>query len=270
MRTLLFLLLGLRLCAQQVFIELDSVTRFPKNTFDSLHKYTVVLLGEMHGTREAPTIVHSFVNLLLSQNKNVIVALEMPAENQASINLFLKTGDINLLKQLDFFNTIKDGRSSKAMAELIERLCKKENVSVFCFDINKNVGGKGYRDSAMAQNLLTIKKQNPNTFIISLSGNIHSNIKPDFRKGYETMGYYLKKELGSELLSLNIRYKNGTAYNCMSDGCKERNLEEDNSQFKNYLKKEGYLLIDKGFENSGYNGIIYLKKVTASLPFINP
>jgi len=268
MRFFILLLLCLDLRAQQTFIELDSISHFPEVTYDSLAKYKLVLLGEMHGTKEAPVLVNSFASLFSEHPKKVIVALEIPDENQEGINKYLKTGDESILRSLRFFKDTKDGRSSVAMAYLVKSFYKKENISLFCFDISDYKNGAGYRDSMMAQNILKIKKENPEAVLITLSGNIHSNTKKGFRKGYETMGYFLKQELGSKLISLNIRYKNGTAYNCMNGECKERNLQSDDSSYKDYLRKNAYILIDKGFEPSGYNGMIYLKEVFASLPYV--
>ena len=241
MRLLIFLLLCSGLHSQSTFIHLDSICRFPESAYDSLSRYTTLLIGEQHGTAEAPLLVGSVANTFIRHNRRVTLALEIPTENQADLSLFLKTGDKSILKRLPFFKGTKDGRSSVAMVNLIEACYKKENLSILCFDVNEYVGSDGARDSAMAQTILKAKQQNPGSVVISLSGNIHANIKKGFRKGYETMGYHLKEALGRELLSLDIRYKTGSAYNCKKDGCRERSLPEDMSHYKDYLKKEGYL-----------------------------
>ncbi|PBQ34731.1 hypothetical protein CNR22_24130 [Sphingobacteriaceae bacterium] len=267
MRFLFFVLVWIECHAQQTFIEVDSLSHFPNKTYESLGNYSCLLLGEMHGTAEAPLIVKSLADIF-SKHQQVIIALEIPDENQQEINRYLKNGDETILQKVKFFTDTRDGRSSEAMARLIKSVYKKENIQLVCFDVSDYYSSNTYRDSLMAQNILRIKKQNPEAVLISLSGNIHSNTKKGFREGYQTMGYYLKKELGLTVISLNILYQEGTAYNCVEGICKERKMEPDNSQFKNFLRKTAFILIDPAFEASGIHGIIYLKEVTASLPYI--
>lgn len=267
MRFLFLLFIFFKFQAQQTFVEFEGLTTFPERTYDSLSRYTIILLGEMHGTKEAPGLTKSLADLF-SLHKKVIIALEIPDENQKVIDAYLRSGDEKLMAQIDFFKEVRDGRASEAMADLIKTTYGKTNVRIVCFDVTLDKDAQGYRDSMMALSIISIQKSNPDAVIISLSGNIHSNVNMGFRKGYETMGYYLKQAFGSSLLSLNIRYRKGRAFNCMSGSCRDRAMEEDTSPFKEYLKTPAYLLIDRGFDVTGINGIIYLKEITASQPYI--
>jgi hypothetical protein len=268
MRFLLLVVFTTRFYAQQVFVHIDKLQQLPDRVYDSLQNYSMVLLGEMHGTAEAPLLTKAFCDLYTSHGKKVILALEIPKEEQSYINQCLKTGDSTILAKSRFFREIKDGRTSTAMARLIVASSKKENVQVCCFVDNKKGISQREHDSLMAVNILQAKAKDPEAVIILLAGNIHTRTKQGFREGYETMGYHLAKASRNQLLSLNLRQLNGTAYNNTGKGATVNTFPTDVSHYKFYLEREAFLLIDPGFKELGYDGIIYLKQTTASLPFV--
>lgn len=268
MRWFIFTCISGCLYGQSLFVPFDNLSSFPETVYDSLSAYNTILLGETHGTQEAPKIAESLAEIFLRHNRSVILALEISEQDQKHIDLFMKTGDTLLFSTMNLFRHIKDGRSSIAMKNLIAASYGKKNLSLLCFDIADNFSAKT-ADSLMARNILYARSLDKNAVLICLSGNIHSNTTKGFRKGYETMGYYLKDSLHTQLLSLNIRFLGGYAYNYTdSEGRGIHPLTEDTSQFKAYLKKEGYIFMDEGFKEFGYNGIIYLRKATASIPYL--
>lgn len=88
----------------------------------------VLIVGEVHGTAQAPAFVGHLVCRLLQQGRPVILALERDGAEQAGLNGYLASrgepADAGaLLAQRAWSNTdMQDGRSSQAMLHLIEQV----------------------------------------------------------------------------------------------------------------------------------------------------
>lgn len=93
-----------------------------------------IIVGEQHGTVETPVIFGDLVcNLALS--RKIVVGLEMPASMQMEIDRFTNSEGGEKARaeflQLPFWHTrMKDGRSSKAMFALLERLRQMRRCGV--------------------------------------------------------------------------------------------------------------------------------------------
>jgi hypothetical protein len=250
--------------AQQTFIQLESTSQLPPACYDSLKNYSLILLGEMHGTNESPALVNAIARLFAGRNKKIIVALEIPDNEQSFINGVMRSGDTNLFRKSPFFKNIRDGRTSRAMANLLISLRRIPNATVACFDYSTTVKDQREGDSLMAVNVSILRKNNPQALVILLAGNIHTNIKKGLRENFETMGSYLVGESESGILSLDIRFLKGTIYNNTL-----RTFPEKETPYKAYLKQEGFVLIDPEFRDQGYHGIIYLREATPSFPYLD-
>ena len=88
----------------------------------------ILLLGEIHGTREAPAFVGDVVCHALAAGLEVTVALELPQEDQERLDAFLASrGTPKHLEEMysSFWTKdYQDGRSSKAMSSLIASLAR--------------------------------------------------------------------------------------------------------------------------------------------------
>ncbi len=118
----------------------------------------VLWFGEMHGTWEAPRFVG---NVLSALDGPLQLGLEMPPAAITSLD--------------DAWWTFHDGRSSEAMAELIEH-ARALGVVLVGYDADTNTDGNGDRDRAMAAAVLAAR--DANAIFVGLSGNIHSRKKP--------------------------------------------------------------------------------------------
>ncbi|MDQ3263967.1 MAG: ChaN family lipoprotein [Myxococcota bacterium] len=92
-----------------------------------LRPASLVLLGEMHGTNEIPYVVAELACEAATSGQRVTVGVEMGKGEQAALELYLDSqgtpDDQRRLVAGPFWNRpYQDGRSSKAMAAMLERL----------------------------------------------------------------------------------------------------------------------------------------------------
>ena len=72
-----------------------------------LHSKKVLLLGEIHGTQEAPEFLYKIICNALNKNLTVTLGLELPPTDQKGVELFLqskgKKADRDQLLNLSFW-----------------------------------------------------------------------------------------------------------------------------------------------------------------------
>lgn len=182
-----------------------------------------VWVGEVHGTSETPTIFGDLVCDALSHGRNVTVALERPATEQAAIDAILGSGDRRaatqeLLNQPGWYN-IFDGRSSQAMLQLLFRLRKLEiqhpSLRVEAvIDPSSFALSPAADDQAMGHSILALKGKQPNDLVMVLTGNVHGMKNSVF--GYKTAAMYLPAD---HLISLQVTDAGGQAWTMSDRGC---------------------------------------------------
>jgi len=227
----------------------------------------IIVVGEMHGTTEVPLFVLQLIRQLQENQKMLTVGLEIPINHQRDIDDYLRTGDFDKLLMLDYFK-YPDGRTSVAMGQFIKGLRDIKDLSVICFDIETGLGAGVNRDSLMGLNL---SKNYKGGQMVILTGNLHANLKSGYwRRNFKSAAFHFNKinNFDDQLISLNTYFGSGTIWNCMQDGCKER----DAGSNSNLKQKEGpadFIGIYEGVHPSGYSGFVYFDKVTASKPLVN-
>lgn len=243
--------------------KLDSV-----NFIDYIINKKVIVVGEMHGTAEVPLFVLQLTKKLTKNQNKLTVALEIPSNYQKDINEFMKNGDFERLKRIDYFK-YPDGRTSVAMGQLIKGLRELKSVGVICFDIDTNSSSAVNRDSLMGMNLSKSYKDGK---IVILTGNLHANLKEGYwRPNFKSATFYFKnnEKFHDQLISLDTYYAGGTIWNCMQDGCKERDAGTNGGDLKEKYGLTNFIGIYEGVHQSGYSGFIYWDRVTASKPMVN-
>ena len=246
--------------AQLTTYELTSV-----DFHNFLASKKIIAIGEMHGTREVPLFVLKLAQQLEKENKPLTVALEIGSNYQQVMDEFITNGDFEKLTQLDDF-TYPDGRSSIAMGELIKGLREIRTLKILCFDIPAGTSPSLNRDSLMAVNLI---KNYQGEQMIILTGNLHANLKEGYWKpGFKSAVFYLNEiaQINDQLLSLNTCFGGGTIWNCMQDGCHEREAPS-NAELKQHAATN-YMGVYAKAHPSGYSGYIYFDNVTASRPLV--
>ncbi len=152
----------------------------------------VVLLGEIHGTKEGSEYIGIMACHALRKDLEVTIGLELPQSDQGTIDKYLKskgrTKDQKSILDLPFWSRdYQDGRASEAMLNLLEyaRNLKSsgEKINVVLID-NPNTGN---RDLEMAQMVIQEAMRLPSNVMIVLTGNYHNMIY----EGSKQMGGYV-------------------------------------------------------------------------------
>jgi hypothetical protein len=235
----------------------------------------VLLLGELHGTREVPRFVALGTCQVASRGTPVTVGLEMPVENQERVRRFIASAgtgqDHALLMESPFWRSpYPDGRSSEAVAQLLEQLrwlrSQGLDVEVFVFD-HPELQGEA-REAAMARSVLSQVEAGPERFFLIATGNVHPRTRPGvpWDLGYRPMGYMLARKLPS-LVSLDVAFDSGTAWICSVGEtlvCGERSTKgQDNGDryFVSFFEQPS---------EAGFHGVFYVGAVSASPPAVRP
>lgn len=194
----------------------------------------LVMLGEMHGTRQIPAFTADLVCLGATRGLPVRLGVELPLGEQAAIDAYLSappapaTSDAPpapadrdaLLRSNLWTRPDQDGRSSEAMLALIERVRTLRqaglDVMLFSFDV-ENRGDWNARDARMAELILERASAEPQALVITLSGNVHNRVTPGLPWNADAipMGVVVHRAR-SDALSLDARYQEGTAWVCRS------------------------------------------------------
>ncbi|HYO67627.1 MAG TPA: hypothetical protein VEU33_16245, partial [Archangium sp.] len=238
-------------------------------------KGQVMLLGELHGTREVPRFVALSTCQAASRGIPVTVGLEMPVENQERVRRFIASAgtehDRALLMESPFWRSpYPDGRSSQAVAQLLEQLrwlrAQGLDVEVFVFD-HPELQGEA-REAAMARSVQSQVEAGPERFFLISTGNIHPRTRPGvpWDLGYRPMGYMLARSLPS-LVSLDVAYDSGTAWICSVGDtleCGERTTKGQDNGNRYFVS-----FFDQPSE-AGFHGVFYVGAVSASPPAVRP
>lgn len=188
--------------------------------------HPLVLLGEMHGTREIPAMTAELVRRY-ARSGPVLLALEADAGDQARLDRFLDSGGGEdakdaLLGGTHWQDAMHDGRDSVAMFELLEdarRLrASGARVDVVLFD----AAGAGDRDARMGRVLRNAIAAHPRARALVLTGNVHAMTGAPMQMFSadgkamalpETMGHHLA-DLAP--LSVEIRAGEGDFWICQA------------------------------------------------------
>ena len=174
-----------------------------------------LVLGEIHGTREIPELVSSLVERVAATGRPVRLCLEMaPRDVQHDLLARLSAGAVGL----GWWRGLHDGRSSTAMAELIDRVWRlAASCDVACEGLQRNVFHETdipRWERIMADRLVDTVRRNPEAFVVALVGNGHSRVD-DIDCPYPTapMAALARAEL-PDLRSLQIVTTGGSAWLC--------------------------------------------------------
>lgn len=231
----------------------------------------VVMLGELHGTEQAPAALSSIVCNALGNGLDVIVGLELPIAEQERLDQFMSSNGTakdraNLISGHFWQKDYQDGRSSLAMQNLIDSLrsygaADSNSVRVVFID---NPGAMGGQDKFMAERLSATISKSPNSFVIALTGNVHNRVVlgSHFDDKFEAMGYrFTYSNPETEIYSLNMAYEDGTAWICaVGSECGVMRLRGNGED-----EGQGVAVYQRN-ELDAYDDVYYVGKITASMP----
>jgi hypothetical protein len=263
-------------------IKLNPRKSFPEGLATYLKDIKIIILGEIHGTKQVPELFSKMVQSVADEKSKTLVILEINQSSQDSIDRFLKSGDESILKQDEFFyRKYQDGRSSKAMVNLLKDLAKMPNVAVLCMDpmtgINTMTGQE--RDTAMAT-FINSKRIGYDRVLV-LSGNVHSSavVGTPWDKDFKPMTYELKTmatdlaekpPFGIPILNILVRYEKVSSWNCQgaeANSCSARYGKKIPTDYSTALNWESYFMLEDSLTD-GHRGSIFIRSTDASFPFM--
>src|SRR3989344_659552 len=205
------------------------------NFIKILESHRLILLGEIHGTKEIPLKVKSIIRGVA--RKINFVFLEIPKVQQKYVDRYLMTNNEQYLYEIPFFrNPLKEGRDSKENLFLIRNIknlqSKYPKITIICVDSDKEVD----RDYFMYKEIKKYLKGGINIFI---TGNIHANkeIVRINKRELKPCGYYLKKWLRNDLITVNFAPIRGRFYNLKIRDIQDKKLRRGgifSSKIKGY------------------------------------
>jgi len=243
--------------AQDRRFNLDDPDQSGFSNFLSQKK--VVVVGEIHGTREVPVFVLQVIKMMREKEKNLTVGFEIDRSMQPLMDDFIRTGDLNKFIEHDYFKT-QDGRTSEAMGNLFVEVRKIPGIRVVCFDVDSTTSAF-QRDSLMGINLAELFTTGK---MVILTGNLHASLQEGFwRPTFKSALYYFNRirDLGNDLVSLDAYIGSGTLWNCTQAGCGEHAVYADPGVEKGELKR----FVSINNRDAAFNGYVYFDHVS-SLP----
>lgn len=178
---------------------------------DALDAGHVLILGEVHGTQEAPAFVLSVVCEALRRHRRVGVFLEWPDSMQAALT------DLAHLLAAPFF---EDGRHSAAMVELATTVLawREKGADVDLIAMDPSVGD---HDVGMCARVRAWTEHHRRGVALVLVGNVHARLTTGWRDDarYRPLGSLLAAG-GRSVAALDMRVDAGsTTWSCRADGC---------------------------------------------------
>jgi hypothetical protein len=242
----------------------------------------LVLLGEIHGTREIPAAFEHLVCRAAAERRGatILVGLEIFSQAQSALDTFLAgdgaaaAGQAFLAQEL-WQRAYQDGRSSEAMFRLLDDLRRLRKaglkIEVLALDPDHYDSWKD-RDVRMTAALSAAIAALHPTRTLVLIGDVHARTQNgypwDAKADYVPFGALLKTRYG-DLIALNVASRGGSAWTCMSADAKDcgphpvraRDTAADqNDQIPRIT------LDPAAAAKSGYSGALHLGPLTESAP----
>jgi hypothetical protein len=181
-----------------------------------------LVLGEVHGTREVPEFVASYLCAALKKQRKITLAIEFPSSEQDAIDAFMASGGTP--QDVDAFTRgavwrkpMQDGRTSAAMLRLIEgvRALRAGGADLRVAAIDTELQSPR-REAAIAENLRAVVGQGAGRQVLALIGGLHAIRNKGKRKDpqYESAVYLLADR---QPLALTVGTAGGTAWICQGN-----------------------------------------------------
>ena len=220
----------------------------------------VILMGEVHGTAEAPAAFGTAVCRALALGRSVSVGLELYGNEAEALGSYMASdgalqASALLLRSSFWTREFQDGRSSYAILQLIERLRllaqTNPNLNVFVLegDAIVNSGAASYtRGEVMAGKVRAERARRPAALILTLSGNVHNRIKV---MSSSSGGSIPPPSMGVLLADLSpravsLRRSEGTFWACTpkcgvhGDPVQEKSLVDHNQMYRRLAEQASY------------------------------
>jgi hypothetical protein len=230
-------------------------------------EHRFVIIGEIHGTTEAPAAFAQLV-CAASEQGPVTVALELPTTMQPQLDAFLAAPDeataAEALHSTIFGDiSMADGRTSLAMVEMMQAIRRMRtegrDVTFHAFQpTNSRPAGfdQNYYELDMAVAMVAAATERPEARVLMLVGNIHAGKIRFDRFDLMPAAAHLPRR---ETVSLNVAQQGGQAWSCQSNGCRVYD-----SMARYDIEARGVIMEPVG--EGAWDGVLAVGPVTASPP----
>ena len=241
----------------------------------------VVLLGESHGTAEIPALFGRLVCHAAARRRPqpIVVGLEIWTSAQAAIDTFLAgpggpAARAALLEQDFWRRDFQDGRSSAAMADLLEELRRHRasglNLVVRAVD-PPTFDSPSDRDARMAAAVMEAVTTRRPAQTLVLVGDVHSRVLPGYpwdpAAAYLSVGAHLRKE-HADTVGLRTLSGGGSAWMCLSNDAKDCGVRKVG--IREIAGELPRIVLDPvALEATGWSGTLFLPALTASPPALS-
>ncbi|VXB93996.1 conserved exported hypothetical protein [Massilia sp. 9I] len=212
------------LLAATLFAALPAQAALPACTAldavpDAVSKAPLLVLGDVHGTREVPAFVAAYLCAAARQQRPVTLALELPSKEQEALDAFLASqGTPQDLARLTagamWTRERQDGRTSIDMLRMIGqvRALRAGGADIRLVAIDAETA-PARRDAAMAERLRAELRQGAGRQLVVLVGALHAvrTRGNRFNPHYESTVYLLADQ---RPLSLTVGTAGGSAWVC--------------------------------------------------------
>lgn len=188
--------------------------------------HRLIVLGELHGTREIPALMSALVSNY-SEREPVVLALEVSRSEHAAISAYLASDGGHAAHEALLSSgywhvpaSRHDGRRTEEMLELIEATRKLRvrgrDVAIYPFDVVVSGRGSEIRDQAMASYLRQAHKKLAKGRLLVLTGNVHAMLRKSSscQQCQTPMTSYL---LDLNPYSIDVKAKQGTFLGCAKE-----------------------------------------------------
>ena len=223
----------------------------------------VIVIGEVHGTNEAPRAVGDVV-AQLARLGPVALALEIPRDIDRDLRAYMASdggpGAREALLRGAFWQrrpAQQDGRGSVAMFALIERMrvlrASGADVRIAAFDAASGAGAVHERTLADQATL----EMRAGQVLVVLTGNVHAIHYPG--EAVPPRGESMAKMMPQPVVTLVARGRGGSAWTCIRREC---GSHEGMAEYQD-ASRDGRIDLHR---IDGYDGEIFIGPVTASPP----
>lgn len=237
-----------------------------------------LLIGEQLGSREAPAVVGDVVCQASAAGLTVALGLSIPRTEQERINRYLASPGApsdqdELLRGLFWRRPFQDGRSSRAIMDLIDRVRSLRHyglfINVVAYDTEEAIGSE--RDARLASLWQGRRKALPDEFFVILAGNTHTRTVEGtpWDKDFVPMAKRLV-ESEKSLLTFDLSYAQGKRWGCdLNRNAKLVCTVVGASPSERVAAAPGQTPYVKMFNEpteEGYHGLLYVGALSPSLP----
>ena len=222
-------LLALLICTGSAMAADVACTETSRLSLATLKTRVVVIAEGAHGTNEAPSFVESLLCQAASLGRPVLLAWELPSDQQEAINHYLQSdGDAPSRRQLiTSALTGTDGRNSVAALKLMESARRLRaaghRLAVSAVDAAESdlllplypgedryaMWSQGTRQTVMATNVATRAEQYPDHLILFFTSHAQRG-KGSLGPGYQSATALLQGK-GIRLMVVGLESKAGSA-----------------------------------------------------------